>query len=214
VGSVTTAWDSIFSPKNADANGLVAIGGSWGREILVEAYLRGCFPWPQEGLPLLWFSPLERGVIDFSEIKINRSLRRTIANHHWRVTFNTAFREVMWRCARVKRPGQAGTWILPEMIEPYSQLLNEGQALSCEIWNSQGDMVGGLYGVLSLHYFSAESMFYMESGASKVAFVEITHFLKKEKGFTWMDIQMLTPVTKSLGGKVVPQIEFLQRISR
>jgi len=213
VARVTTAWDEIFNPVRADENGLVAVGGNLGHEILIEAYSRGCFPWPQEGLPLLWFSPKERGVLDFNELHIGRSLRRLLKSHQWSITFNQDFAAVMRMCSKVPRPGQRGTWILPEMIEPYSHLAALGFALSCEVWNQQGDLVGGIYGVLTRRYFSAESMFYIESGASKVAFVKMVNYLKTEKGLKWMDIQMLTPVTKSLGGKLIPQIEFLQRIS-
>lgn len=214
MASVITAWDEIFDPKRADENGLVAVGGRLEHEILLQAYNRGCFPWPQEGLPLLWFSPKERGVLDFNELHISRSLRRLLKSHPWTISFNQAFSAVMRMCAQVTRPGQRGTWILPEMIEPYSRLSALGSALSCEVWNQQGELVGGLYGVLTQHYFSAESMFYTESGASKVAFVKMVSYLESEKGLKWMDIQVLTPVTQSLGGKLIPQIEFLKRISR
>jgi leucyl/phenylalanyl-tRNA--protein transferase len=214
VNSATIAWDEIFNPKRADKNGLVAVGGEWGFEILIEAYSRGCFPWPEQGLPILWFSPLQRGIVEFSEVRINRSLKRLLSSHKWKITFNQAFSAVMQGCAEAIRPGQSGTWILPEMIKPYTELFYAGHGLSCEIWHENGDLVGGLYGVLSERYFSAESMFYKESGASKVAFIETIRYLKREKGFHWMDIQMLTSVTESLGGKLISQNEFLQRISR
>lgn len=206
-------WDKIFNPRLADQEGLVAAGGDWGAEILIEAYKRGCFPWPQEGLPILWFSPDPRGILLFSELRINRSLYRVMKSHAWNVTFNRAFHEVMEACAKTPRPGQNGTWILPEMLSPYTELFDNGRGLSCEIWNLEGQLVGGLYGVLSEKYFSAESMFYRESGASKFALIKMTQYLQDIHGLDWMDIQMLTPVTESLGGRWLPRLEFLQRIS-
>lgn len=205
-------WDQIFNPHRADAQGLVAVGGEWGSEILWQAYQRGVFPWPQEDLPILWFSPDPRGILEFHQLHVGKTTRKLWKHHPWKITINQAFDQVMQACAKTKRPGQEGTWILPPMLEPYSALQAQGRALSLEVWNSRDELVGGIYGVRAEFYFSAESMFYKESGASKVAVIALVQYLKEQEGLTWMDIQMLTPVTESLGGHYCTRAEFLKRI--
>lgn len=190
---------------------LVFVGGDLTVNSLQTAYLKGWFPWPEEGLPLMWFSPDPRGVLDFIDIYISKSVKKTWKKHQWTVTYNQNFPQVIEACALVARQGQAGTWILPEMRAAYSQLHISGWAQSVEVWNLQGQLVGGLYGVRSPYYFSAESMFFLESGASKFALWSLAQKLASE-GLNWMDIQMLTPTTESLGGKLISKKKFLKRI--
>lgn len=192
---------------------LVFVGGELTVASLQTAYLQGCFPWPEEELPLMWFSPDPRGVLDFSDFHVSKSLKKTWKKSHWRVTQNQNFVGVIQACAKVSRSGQSGTWILPEMVAAYVQLHQQGWAQSVEVWNSEGLLVGGIYGVRSPHYFSAESMFFLESGASRYALWHLVQRLTVE-GLNWMDIQMLTPTTESLGGKLVTRKEFLMRIQR
>ncbi len=200
------------NPRESSPEGLVAVGGHMNAETLMAAYAKGIFPWPQEGVPWLWFSPDPRGVLDFADLHLSKSLKK-LQRHStdvWRVSVNEAFEHVMRECQMKPRPGQPGTWIMPEMIPAYGQLFNEGHALSVECWRGE-QLVGGIYGVLSEQYFSAESMFYHETGASKVALLHLIGELKRRE-HAWMDMQMVTSVVEALGGKYIPREEFLKRI--
>jgi leucyl/phenylalanyl-tRNA---protein transferase len=118
-------------PRLATADGLVAVGGDLGAETLIEAYQNGIFPWPQPDMPLLWFSPDPRGVLDFAELHIPESLKKWARKHsHWNFTVNRAFAQVVEQCRLQPRRGQDGTWILPEMVKAYSELFQQGAAMS------------------------------------------------------------------------------------
>ena len=200
-------------PRNSTPEGIVAIGGQCDADTLKQAYKKGIFPWPQPGYPMIWFSPDPRGVLDFKELHIPKSLSKWAKDHkHWEYTENKAFSEVIEECSKQKRPGQSGTWILPEMVQGYKDLHEQGMVLSIECWERE-KLIGGIYGVLTKKYFSAESMFFKKSNASKMCLWMLIKNLQK-RGFTWMDIQMVTPVTKSLGGKLITREEFLGRISK
>ena len=203
-------------PSQASTDGLIAVGGEYSYDMLMDAYTHGIFPWPHDGYPLLWFSPDPRGILDFSDLHISKSLNKVIKKNFinsniWSRTVNTCFKQVMIECKNQMRPGQNGTWINDELIVGYEKLFKRGNAVSVEIWEGK-ELIGGIYGVLSKNYFSAESMFHKKSDASKVAFLELVKHLK-EKQFTWMDIQMVTPVTQALGGKYISRSDFLDRIT-
>lgn len=197
-------------PEEADIHGLLCMGGDLTPERLVEAYSQGIFPWPQQGLPLLWFSPPRRGVLDFSEFRVPRSVKRLLLKEPFVLTMNQAFPKVIQQCASIPRDGETGTWILPEMQEAYSELHRRGIAHSVEAWQN-GELVGGLYGVFVNGLFSGESMFYKVSGASKACLVHLVNDLRA-RGCTWMDIQMVTPVLQMFGGKYISRAKFLERL--
>lgn len=206
----------LFNPRAVTSEGLVAVGGDLEVSTLQEAYRNGVFPWPQEGLPLLWFSPDPRGILDFEDLHLPRSLQKWQRQHpDWTYTVNKAFPEVIRQCRVQNRPGQQGTWLLPEMEKAYKRLFDEGQILSLEVWD-QAELIGGIYGVVSFAlngklFFSGESMFHKKPNASKMAFIKMVEHLKAH-GHSWMDMQMLTEVTTSLGGKYITREEFLNRI--
>ncbi|HPI40499.1 MAG TPA: leucyl/phenylalanyl-tRNA--protein transferase [Pseudobdellovibrionaceae bacterium] len=196
--------------------GLIHVGGKMDSGTLLEAYSHGIFPWPHEDYPWLWFSPPERGILNFEKLHISHSLKKFRKNHpDWRYTVNTCFSEVMTECQQQKRPGQPGTWILNEMIPAYSELSKLNRALSVEIWSYekslQPELVGGIYGVLLPKYFSAESMFYKKPNASKLALWFLVEELS-QRGYSWMDLQMVTPVTQSFGAELISRKNFLERI--
>lgn len=198
-------------PRKASVDGLVSVGGSLSVARLKQAYAQGIFPWPQEGLPILWFSPDPRAVIDFKDLHIPRSLAKWLRRQDsLKFTLNNDFKQVIHSCRVQERPGQDGSWILPELEQAYIRLHEKGLAHSLECWQGK-QLVGGIYGVQSKRYFSAESMFYNIPNASKACFVKLVEHLEN-LGFQWMDIQMLTPVTSQLGGRYVPREEFLRRI--
>lgn len=215
-------------PNEADAQGLVAVGGTLDSSTLAEAYRQGIFPWPTQGLPMLWFSPDPRAIIDFDDFHLPRSFlkwKKKFAQE-FHLTVNKDFESVIRACAQQPRPGQAGTWITEEIVQAYSLCFQQGWAYSIEIWKNQSApneknyhheknhhpvLVGGLYGILQPNYASAESMFHHESNCSKLALQAAVDFLKT-RGYRWVDIQMLTEITKSFGGKEIPRRNFLNKI--
>lgn len=206
----TKVLRSFPSPHNAFDEGIVDLSDDLRVERLLEAYSFGIFPWPHDDLPTIWFSPEKRGVIDFAELHVPKSLRKFANKSGFTYSFNREFNEVIQACAKVERPGQKGTWITPKMLKAFKDFHAAGYAHSLEVWRGD-ELVGGLYGVYVAGVFCGESMFFKETNASKCALLRLAEFLQ-ENGIGWMDIQMVTPVLKSFGGKYIPRNEFLNRI--
>jgi leucyl/phenylalanyl-tRNA--protein transferase len=206
--------DDPFPPPELalqQPNGLLAAGADLSPSRLLDAYAQGIFPWFGREDPLLWWSPDPRMVLYVRELRISRSLRRTIRSGRFRVTMDTAFGEVISGCAE-PRPGQDGTWITPEMHAAYCQLFDMGYAHSVETW--VGDrLAGGLYGVSLGRMFFGESMFTRETDASKVGFVHLVTQLGRWK-MPLIDCQMPTSHLASLGAREIPRAIFLDEVSR
>ena len=201
--------DPWILPEESD--GLIYIGGDLETETLIQAYSKGIFPWPLEEMyPLFWFCPGPRGVLDFSDLHIPKSLEKIRRRNKYRFTFNKAFSNVVDECCKQPRPGQKGTWIIPRMISAYKAFHQAGFAHSIECWD-EDRLVGGLYGVYVKGIFSGESMFHLEPNTSKLCLIEMALKLQS-LGLTWMDIQMLTPVTEQLGGHYISRRDFLARL--
>ncbi|QQR88887.1 MAG: leucyl/phenylalanyl-tRNA--protein transferase [Myxococcales bacterium] len=194
-------------PESAGPEGLVAIGGDLSVERLILAYSQGIFPWPHHGLPLLWFSPDPRYVLEPGQVHLSRSLKRRIRKQPFEIRFDTAFSQVISACAAVPRPGQQGTWITDEMREGYEALHERGFAHSIEAW--QGDrLVGGLYGVALGSMFFGETMFAIENDASKIAFITLLGHLI-DWDYTLVDCQSYTEHLERFGAKPWPRDRFL-----
>ncbi len=159
--------------------------------------------------PITWWSPHRRGVIEFAQFHISTSLRRVLRREPFVITANQAFREVIKACAEVH--ANKGCWISPEFIESYTELHKAGHAHSVECWR-EGQLVGGIYGVAVGGMFAAESMFYRESNASKVALVHLVQALQKS-GFTLLDIQMITLTTAAFGAVEISREDYLKRLN-
>jgi leucyl/phenylalanyl-tRNA--protein transferase len=186
-------------------NGLLCAGGDLSPERIVDAYSHGIFPWFSRGEPILWWSPDPRMVLFPDELKVSRSLRKTVAHGGYETRFDTSFRAVMQECA-APREGQGGTWIVPEMIDAYTALHERGLAHSVESWRD-GELMGGLYGVALGKVFFGESMFTRSPDASKVALVKLVERLKAD-GCRVIDCQQATPHLASLGARQIPRREF------
>lgn len=195
---------------SSHSDDIVAVGGDLAPDTLLRAYRRGVFPWPAEGLPLLWFCPRERAVLDFGSLHIGGSLRRARRRSALRFTIDRAFPRVIRACAKAPRPGQDGTWITPAMAAAYTRLHERGIAHSVEAWQGD-DLVGGVYGVDVDGAFSAESMFHELPDASKLALLHLVDHLR-ERGLDWIDIQVMTPHMERLGAGVLPRAAFLRRL--
>jgi leucyl/phenylalanyl-tRNA--protein transferase len=190
-------------------NGLLCAGGDLSPARLIEAYSHGIFPWFSEGDPILWWSPDPRMVLCPDELKVSRSLRRTIERDAYETRFDTAFRTVIEECS-APRDGQAGTWIVPEMVDAYTRLHDLGYAHSVESWRD-GALVGGLYGVALGNVFFGESMFARATDASKVALVKLVERLKGAD-YQLIDCQQATPHLASMGAREIPRKAFAQLV--
>jgi leucyl/phenylalanyl-tRNA---protein transferase len=191
---------------------IVAVGGDLEAETLLRAYRHGVFPWPVDGLPLLWFCPEERAILDFAALHVGRSLARARRRTALRFSVDAAFPAVIGACAAAPRPDQQGTWITAEMRAAYVRLHALGVAHSVEAWRGDA-LVGGVYGVAVDGAFSAESMFHREPDASKLALLELVDHLRAH-GLDWIDIQVMTPHLARLGAHTEPRPDFLTRLAR
>lgn len=198
-----------------DPNGLVAAGSDLSATRLLEAYQKGIFPWYSDGQPVLWWSPDPRMVLFLHEFKLKRSLekkmRQMLREQRWQIRLDTAFESVMRACAE-PRAGQAGTWITDDIVAAYCELHTRGHAHSIEVFE-QGELVGGLYGVAIGRMFYGESMFARRADASKTALATLVATLRP-LGFHMVDCQQDTAHLASLGARVVPRAEFLQRLEQ
>ena len=199
------------SPELAERSGLLAVGGDLRPERLVLAYAQGIFPWYSEGSPILWHSPNPRMVLRAGEIQVGRSLSKTIRRGTYAVRLDTAFRLVIEACAAAPRPGQDGTWIMPEMIDAYTELHRHGVAHSAEAWQD-GELMGGLYGVSLGKAFFGESMFARGPDASKVAFVTLVRQLARW-GIELVDCQVHTEHLERFGATTWPRPRFLAELA-
>jgi leucyl/phenylalanyl-tRNA--protein transferase len=197
-------------PEKGPRRGPIAVGGDLRPERLLLAYSMGIFPW--QGAPLHWLSPDPRMVLLADELRVSRSLAKTIRQGRFRVSLDTDFAAVMVACAAVPRPGQDGTWITPAMVEAYGELHRRGLAHSVEAWS--GDtLVGGLYGISLGAAFFGESMFARERDASKVAFAALVEQLGRWQ-IPLVDCQVHTAHLESLGAREWPRRAFLAALRR
>ena len=200
------AW--VFPPADtADENGVVGIGADLEPVTLIAAYSQGLFPMPLEaGGPVAWWSPDPRAIIPLDGLHVSRSLRRSVPR--FAVTVNTAFDEVVARCADPRRP--LG-WIDDQIRDAYGRLHRLGLAHSVETRDSDGRLVGGIYGVGFGRFFAGESMFHDVSDASKVALVALVERLRRA-GALLFDVQWQTPHLESLGAVELPRTDYLSRL--
>lgn len=192
-----------------EPNGLLAVGGDLSPRRMLAAYSQGIFPWYSTGDPILWWSPDPRMVLFPDELKVSRSLAKTLRNKAYEVRFDTAFDEVITACA-APRADEAGTWIVPEMQTAYRRLHELGYAHSVETW-MDGELAGGLYGVALGRVFYGESMFTRVRDASKIALVHLVRRLQAA-GYGMIDCQMETAHLASLGARPIPRAEFARRL--
>ncbi len=194
-------------PSEAEPGGLLAIGGDLSPKRLLLAYENGIFPWYSEEDPILWFSPDPRMVFFPGDFRFSKTLIETVSSGKFSVRVDTDFATVIESCALVTRKGQSGTWITEEMKTAYRKLHELGYAHSFEVYSEAG-LVGGLYGVSLGGAFFGESMFHLETDASKVA---LFHLVRKcwEFGFDFIDSQVPTDHMRTLGGREISRKEFL-----
>lgn len=199
------------------APGLLAAGSDLSPQRLLDAYRQGIFPWYSTGQPVLWWSTDPRMVLMTDQLKISRSLKKSIrkvrnsmqSGGSWQIRFNSAFELVMHECAAPRRDGP-GTWISNELIQNYVALHRMGYAHSSELWH-EGRLVGGAYGVCLGRMFFGESMFARVPDASKIALAWLAEFLASRE-VAMIDCQQVTSHLASLGATVIPRTEFIAHL--
>lgn len=182
--------------------------------VLIAAYAQGIFPMSlgeDQGGEIGWFSPDPRGIIPLDTFSVPRRLARVVRQNRFEIRFDSAFEFVMRACAADRRGDKEGTWISDEIIDSYVALHARGLAHSVEAWR-EGTLVGGLYGVHLGSAFFGESMFHLETDASKVALAALVERLR-ERGFTLLDTQWTTPHLEQFGAVEIPKAEYLARLS-
>lgn len=201
-----------FPPVHfAEPDGLLAIGGDLSPERLLLAYQNGIFPW-YEDKPILWWCPDPRFVLFPDEFRINKTTRALLKKPGFEFTVNKAFPGVIRQCKAIRRPGQQGTWITPEVEKAYCMMHELGHAHSAEVWQD-GKLVGGLYGIKLGKVFFGESMFSLESNASRYAFVKYVELLKAED-VKLIDCQVYTAYLESFGARMISREIFISLLNK
>lgn len=207
--------DDPFPPSSEaldEPNGLLAVGGGLSAQRLIEAYQRGIFPWFEEPQPVLWWTPDPRSILIPEELHISRSLKKCLRANQFTLSVDQCFERVMRECAQ-PRDDDAGTWIGASMLAAYCDLHYIGHAHSIEVWASDNQLVGGLYGIALGHAYFGESMFSRRPNASKVAMVGLVDVLKRGD-FKIIDCQVQSDHLDSLGACNVDRLDFEQRLAQ
>jgi len=203
--------ETLFPPVElAEPDGVLAVGGDLSPRRLLTAYSQGIFPWYSDDMPIVWHSPDPRFSLLPEALHVPQSLKKVLKRKTFEVRLDTSFDAVIDACAKVKRPGQEGTWITSEMKRAYRKLHQMGFAHSAEAWQDD-TLVGGLYGVSLGSVFFGESMFARVPDASKVAFVVLVEQLR-EWGFTLIDCQQETGHLARFGATAWPRPEFVKAL--
>jgi leucyl/phenylalanyl-tRNA--protein transferase len=197
-------------PRYAQGD-VVAMGEDLRVETLREAYRKGIFPWPHDTVPLPWFSPRRRAILFLEELHVPRSLQKAQRRSTLTFTIDRDFRAVIRACAAAPRPDQDGTWIHPNIITAYTRFHDSGDAHSIEAWQGN-ELVGGLYGIDAGGLFTGESMFHVQSDASKLALLFLAEHLRP-RGATLIDCQVMTPHMRALGAREISRGKFLDLLT-
>ncbi|MES2309656.1 MAG: leucyl/phenylalanyl-tRNA--protein transferase [Verrucomicrobiota bacterium] len=198
---------SFPDPRQADAEGLVAVGGEMSVERLALAYRSGIFPWTDR--PVTWWSPDPRAIFELNPLLFSKSQERLLRQHSFRVSFDEAFSRVIRECSQLTSERDE-TWISSHFVRSYTEFHLAGYAHSVEVW-LETELVGGIYGVAIGGFFAGESMFYRASNASKVGLLYLLRHLS-QRGFLLFDTQVLNPFTEQMGALEIPREDYLQRL--
>lgn len=200
----------LFGDYYYNARDIIGFGGDLTIENLRSSYRKGIFPWHIDGLPLPWYCPEKRAILEFENLHIPKSLRKEYAKTAFTFSIDKDFEAVIKACSQAKRKDGFGTWITPEFIRVFSEFHQTGDAHSVEVWD-ENELVGGLYGVDAGGVFCGESMFHLRSNASKFALLHLVEHLKS-RGATWLDVQVITPHFEILGATEIDRENFLDKL--
>ncbi len=200
-------------PEERDPEGLYAIGGDLRTERLLEAYSQGIFPWSAiTNKELHWYCPMDRFVIFPEEIHISHSMRTLLNKELYGTTMDYNFEGVIRNCGQL-RIHEEGAWLGEDIIKAYTELHRMGHAHSVEVWNREGKLVGGLYGIMLNKSFIGESMFSLEPNTSKIALISLAQSMARAKCHM-IDCQVETSHLKSMGGRHITYEEYIEILYR
>ena len=196
-------------PEEWPAQDLVCGGADLEPATLIDAYRMGLFPMPVDALPgvMGWWSPDPRGILPLDGLRVTRSLRQSARKFDVRV--DTCFTDVVRACGD---PAREGTWITPAIVHAYTRLHELGWAHSVEVFDDQGELAGGLYGVRVGGFFAGESMFHRKRDASKVALLALVTLMRQD-GMRLLDTQWSTDHLATLGVIDVPRSAYLRLLA-
>lgn len=204
-----------FPPvEEAEPDGMLAVGGDISPARMLAAYSEGIFPWYDPADMPVWYCPDPRFVLYPSKLKVSKSMRQLLRAKKYRVTFDTHFDDVVRSCGTIARQDQDdpyNTWISDEMMATCHELHEVGFMHSVEVWDSEDQLVGGLYGGTLGKCFFGESMFAKASNASKYGFIMLTKNLE-EQGFHLVDCQIYSDHLLSLGAEEIPRPDFIAQL--
>jgi len=204
-----------FPPvEDAEEDGMIAVGGDISPERMLVAYSEGIFPWYDPTDIPVWYCPNPRFVLYPHKLKVSKSMRQLLRAKKYSVTFDTCFDDVVKSCGSIAREGQEdpyNTWISAEMMATCHTLHQIGFMHSVEVWDNEGNLVGGLYGGVLGRCFFGESMFAKASNASKFGFIMLVKNLE-EQGFKLVDCQIYSDHLLSLGAEEIPRPAFIEQL--
>jgi leucyl/phenylalanyl-tRNA--protein transferase len=206
--------EGVPDPEMALSNpdGLVGICHDMGVDSLMAGYRAGLFPFSHLG-PHKWWAPSTRMILRLSDFHMEKNLRRRLRNKHFTVTFDRAFEEVVRGCGE-PRPGRPKlTWVTPDVVDAYMALHRSGHAHSVEVWDGEGNLAGGAYGVAAGQVFFTESQFTRQRDASKVGFATLNCHLQKW-GFVLNDGKFHTGHLAQAGFQLMPRSQFNALLAR
>ena len=194
--------------------GLLAAGNTLDAARLRTAYSQGIFPWFSEGQPVLWWSPNPRMALHPDEFRLHRSLRKRLQKFRddprCEIRVDSAFSTVMEHCAQTPRDGQNGTWIVQSILDAYTELHQQGAAHSVETWIDD-QLVGGLYCVALGRAVFGESMFALQTDASKIALSALVALCRAHQ-VPQIDCQQATAHLTFMGAREIPRAQFVQTV--
>lgn len=193
-------------------DGLAGICSDLEPETLLQGYRSGLYPFSHVG-PQKWWGPSSRMVLKLCNFHMEKNLKRLLRKKQFNVTFDRAFEQVMIACAEPRAGRFQLTWITPDMVEAYVALHDEGHAHSVEVWDDDGNLVGGAYGVATDQVFFTESQFSRRSNASKIGFAILNCHLQKW-GFVLNDGKASTPHLEQAGFELMPRRQFSVLLKR
>ena len=204
--------DEVYfpNPREAEDDGLFAVGGDLSVDRLFLAYSNGIFPWFNEGDPIIWWCPKERYIIRPEKIHISHSMKKFFRKHQTEIKINRDFADTMHRCRLKREHEKDGTWINDAMEEAYKRFHEYGFAVSVEAF-CDGQLAGGLYGVMIGKCFFGESMFSEMENGSKIALIKLAQILEKV-GSPMIDCQFHTDHLESMGGETISYDEYISLI--
>jgi len=209
-----SAFDASGFPLEINPNivwpKLTNYGSNWNPETLLAAYRGGLFPMPYEidgaESAIGWWSPQSRAIFDPNQIHVSASMKSAMKK--FEVTVDQDFEAVIQGCGN---PERENGWINQDVISAFTTLHQMGVAHSIEVWDSQGSLAGGLYGLELGGVFAGESMFHVTKNASKVALVHLGKLLNDGKGRV-IDTQWMTSHLESMGAKAIGRTDYCQKL--